>query len=115
VAAGTKVGGKDSHPGSARESADEPPNVIVGAHRRDDDVLTKRVSLRDLDLNTKVGACTALKRLKRAADAVCPFEDRPLDQWIAHRQCLKESLSRAVHDVHNRKLDNVYASRSNGC
>jgi UrcA family protein len=90
--------------------------VVVGARRHQDEVPSKRVSLNDLDLSTQVGACTALKRIRHAADYVCPYEgERPLYLWRAHNECLQDAVNRAVQDTHSKRIERLYASRSGGC
>jgi UrcA family protein len=78
-------------------------------------MLSKRVSLADLNLSTQTGACTALRRIKFAADEVCPDNERPLDLWRLRQQCLQESIGRAVKDTHNARLQALYAKRTGGC
>jgi UrcA family protein len=72
------------------------------------------VKLRDLDLSTDVGACKALGRIKAAADEVCPDggENRELDLWRVHQQCLDQAITEAVQATRSAR---VAAKRSGGC
>jgi UrcA family protein len=79
-------------------------------------VPSKRVSLADLDLSTRTGACTALRRIKFAAGEVCPDSgERLLDLWRERKQCMEESIARAVKDTHSAQIQAVYTKRSGGC
>jgi UrcA family protein len=97
------------------QAEERPPEVIVGA-RRDPDVPSKRVRLSDLDLSTDVGACTALRRIKRAADEVCPFSDeRELSLVRMQQECKQESVARAVHDTRAPKVQSLLDKKAGGC
>jgi UrcA family protein len=79
-------------------------------------VPSKKVSVGDLDLSTKAGACAALRRIKHAADEVCPYEDeRELSMVRVHRECLQDAVTRAVRDLHNRHVESLYNKTSGGC
>lgn len=111
----SSAGAAASVPAAPVKAAQEEDTVtvVVGA-RRDPNVPFRRVRLGDLDLNTDKGACTALRRIKRAAEDVCPYgEERPLELWKMHKECIDESLNRAVEDTHSPRIQKL--KRSNGC
>jgi UrcA family protein len=94
---------------------DQTPNVIVGGRRSQGDVLSKRVSLADLDLSTDVGACTALRRIKRAAGDVCPDDgEKDLSMIRERQECVQDSVTRAVHSIHSAKIEDL-RTRRGGC
>jgi UrcA family protein len=76
----------------------------------------KHVSVGDLDLSTVPGACMALKRIRSAADGVCPYEDRGTLNLASHRQqCLNDSVMRAVQATHSAQLEALRIGPSSGC
>jgi len=127
-----EVSGEPSGTGTSPASASpgRQQNVATSAHhrahgtgrasaeaaRRDQDVPSKRVSLADLDLSTHTGACAALRRIKLAAEEVCPDTDeRQLYLRHVRQECLQESIARAVRDTHSGQLQALYGKRPRGC
>ena len=91
------------------------PGVVVGTRRHPDDVLSKVVSLADLNLGTDVGACKALSRVRRAAEDVCPFDgSRDLSLVRERKMCVQDSIHRAVQDMHVRRVE-VLQDTPHGC
>jgi UrcA family protein len=86
---------------------------VAGSDR---DVLSKRVSLAGLDLSTETGACTALRRIKRAADEVCPDDDGLEVYWMRQRrECVQDSVARAVKATRSPRVEALRAKGSRGC
>lgn len=99
-------------PGSAFPRGGRP--AVAGANGQEN-VPSERVSFVGLDLSTHAGACAALRRIRRAAEDVCPTDDRPLYLWREARQCQQEAIARAIHDTHSARLKALSESRSAGC
>lgn len=96
-------------------AVERQPGVVVGSRRHPDDVLSKVVSLADLNLATDVGACKALSRIRRAAEDVCPFDgERQLGVMRERKMCVQESIDRAVQDIHARRVE-VLQETPHGC
>jgi UrcA family protein len=69
---------------------------VVAAGQQEEPAASVRVSFADLDINKPAGAETLLKRIERAADAVCGEAPDPVARDFAPRQCRKDAVSRAV-------------------
>jgi len=64
-----------------------------------------------------VGACTALKRIRRAAEEVCPSDDGERDLAVLrqHHDCVRDSVERAAVSTRNALIQNLQANGHNGC
>jgi UrcA family protein len=63
--------------------------------------------------NTDAGALELYGRLQFAARRVCPTDEgQPLQLVVRSRQCQQEALSRAVSQIHNRRLVEIAAARA---
>jgi len=63
----------------------------------------------DLNLDTVTGARTLYSRILAAAQVVCGSPDiGNFPAFVAARNCQKEAVARAVHEVHNEKLSAIY-------
>jgi UrcA family protein len=87
--------------------------VAASAYASSDELPTRRVSYRDLDLSQRDGALTLYRRIDLAADAVC----EPLSAWqkfLAEqiRSCHEQALAHAVADVNAPALTEVYAAKT---
>ena len=74
--------------------------------------LTVVVRFSDLDLTHEEGARVLLRRLQNAARVVCsPAADaKDLKRISLYESCLKESMDRAVADVHVPLLSALYGN-----
>ena len=74
--------------------------------------LTSVVHFSDLDLTRAEGARVLLGRLQHAARAVCSPEadSRDLYRISRYESCLKESMDRAVADVHAPLVSALYGN-----
>lgn len=101
---------------AAPEVADTPPppaepplpplSIVIGVRRAQEGVLSKSVSLADLDLHTPNGACKAVTRIRRAAEEVCPFTDGiGLGLSYERRKCLQETISNTRENMRRAKFD----------
>ena len=80
----------------AQSPSERPPTVVV--------------HFSDLDLTHEEGAMALLGRLRHAARAVCsPASDgKDLKRISLYERCLKESMDRAVADVHAPLVSALY-------
>ena len=60
---------------------------------------TARVVYGDLDLSRTAGQAALNRRIRRAADAVCPSEARGISSVRAHRQCVSAAMANAQPHV----------------
>jgi len=74
------------------------PALLAGP---DPDVPSKVVSYDDLDLSKAAGAKTLSRRIQSAARRVCDtaIPRRDLPSMGVYKQCVSESIARAVNDV----------------
>jgi UrcA family protein len=64
--------------------------------------------------NTESGALELYGRLAYAAREVCPSDQsQPLALVAQSHQCQKDAVARAVSQIHNRRLVEIAAARSN--
>ena len=71
----------------------------------DDQVLTKKVTYADLNLESEAGAKVLYARLRHAAQNVCsPFESRELSRMQVWRTCVDNALASAVTQVNNPRV-----------
>lgn len=76
----------------------------------DQDTVSVKVQLADLDLSSNAGAQIAYGRIKSAAKAVCGEPASPLEAITGvYRQCVNDATSRAVD-----RLGNPIVSAMNG-
>jgi UrcA family protein len=72
-------------------SAQEAPSIVV--------------KYSDLDLSTSDGARTLYKRIRAAANMVCPYGDaRELTLKAIGQSCRADAIERAVRTIHNTEL-----------
>jgi len=72
----------------------------IRASQPDDDVVSVRVRIGDLDLHSEVGAKTALQRIQVAARRICgPAEHPTLAEWAALRACLAATVNNGVESL----------------
>jgi UrcA family protein len=84
---------------SAATTDDEVPRIVVKYDP---------ASLSDVD-----GARALYQRIVRAAAQVCPIEnERYLRQAQLSRECREQSIARAVHQINNPRLAEVYSSHT---
>jgi UrcA family protein len=67
----------------------------------------------DLRLISAVGAAVLYARLRAAAERVCggPLEGRPVGQATRIRNCIDDTLAKAVADVNQPVMTQYYESR----
>ena len=64
-------------------------------------------------LSNDVGAVVLYRRIVKAAAQVCPIEDgRDLHRAALARTCREQAIARAVHQINNPRLAEVYAGHS---
>jgi UrcA family protein len=82
----------------------------VSAATTDDDVPSIAVRYSPQSLATDAGVRALYRRLVTAAAAVCP--DSSGHFWVsdAAKQCREQSIARAVHQIDNPRLVELYAS-----
>ena len=82
------------------------------AHSPSEKPLTEVVRFSDLNLTHEEGARILLGRLRHAARMVCsPAADaRDLKRISLYESCLKESMDRAVADVHAPLVSALYGN-----
>jgi UrcA family protein len=91
-------------------------NLVVEGQGAVPENSTRHVSMGDLDLSTVQGACMALKRIRSAADDVCPYEVKGALNLQGHRQqCLIDSVARAVRATHSAQLEALRTGQSPAC
>jgi UrcA family protein len=102
------------HPG--RASAASRSARASTAAEGGGEMVSERVSLAGLDLSTEKGACTALKKIKRAAESLCTSDD-PLEVYMGRerRECVEDSVARAVKATHSARMEALHAKSSDGC
>lgn len=88
----------------------EPPlpplGIVIGVRRAQAGLVSKSVSLADLNLATQDGACMAMKRIRKAAEAVCPVEDGfGLSGFSARGKCVQDAISSTLDNMHRAKFD----------
>lgn len=73
----------------------------------------KRVTYAELDLDQRAGAEALLRRIERAANAMCGERGgaMPLAQRAAVRQCIRDRSDRAVARVDHAGLTALYYGR----
>ena len=79
--------------------------TTLAAPRHDDDVATKVVRFKDLDLSTAVGAETLYERIEAAARFVC--RGAP---YMEARDCRARAVEEAVNAVGSPLLSSVHRS-----
>lgn len=93
-----------------------PGGVVVGGRKPPGELLSRQVSLADLDLSTSLGACKALGRIRRTAEILCPYEDEQGLNFLRERKmCVDDSVERAVQDLHVRKVEALNNKGPEGC
>ena len=85
-------------PALAQPSSEKPPRTVV--------------HFSDLDLTRAEGARVLLGRLQHAARAVCSSaaDAKDLKRISLYESCLKESMDRAVADVHAPLVSALYGN-----
>ncbi len=77
------------------------------------DMLTQRVSYKDLDLTSEAGAHTLYQRIKSAANHVCaPLSGRQLIRHMSQSTCVTGAVERAVKQVNEPTLTQYYLTRN---
>ena len=85
----------------------------VSAATATDDVPRIVVKYDLASLSDEGGARALYQRIARAAAQVCPIENqRDLRQVQLGRECREQSIARAVHQINNPRLAEVYSSHS---
>lgn len=82
----------------------------------DPEIVSEKVSLRDLDLNHQAGAATALSRIRGAARRVCGGEP---SRWAMtavalYRGCRRDAVDRAVATLDHPLVTALNARRPSG-
>jgi len=81
-------------------------SVVIGVRRAQPGVVSKNVSLSDLNLHTQDGVCKALKRIREAAAVVCPMADGVGFSGLYERRlCEDEAISTTLDNMHKAKFD----------
>jgi len=81
-------------------------SVVIGVRRAQPGVVSKNVSLSDLNLHTQEGVCKALKRIREAAAVVCPMaEGVGFGGLYERRLCVDEAISTTLENMHKAKFD----------
>ncbi|MGH8302584.1 MAG: UrcA family protein [Steroidobacteraceae bacterium] len=63
-----------------------------------------------LDLSSDQGTQALYRRIVSAARTVCPADDsRDLAEFAASRECQREAVSRAIHEIGSARLAAVYS------
>jgi UrcA family protein len=79
-----------------------------------DEVPSVTVKYDAVKADTERGALELYGRLMFAARQVCPNDDpQDLSRLTRARECQKDALARAVSQIHNRRLVEIAAARSN--
>ena len=83
---------------------------VTAATSAPDDVPSVTVRYADLDLTTEEGAQALYRRIRFAAQAVCPPADSlDLARLALTRSCQEQAIARAVQAVSSPRLAAVYA------
>jgi UrcA family protein len=79
-----------------------------------DEVRRQTVSFADLDLSGEAGARALLGRIHAAARTVCEPEPAAVDLTMQtqYRNCLHDAVARAVSDVGNVRVADLYADEA---
>ena len=90
-----------------------PMVMVYNAARADESVATQRVSFKDLNLNSPVGAAVLYGRIKKAANQVCGHWDNfDLSQLHALQTCIDGAVSRGVAQVNSPMLTSLYNEKT---
>jgi UrcA family protein len=73
-----------------------------------------RVAYGDLDLSTRAGATTLLKRMKAATRQVCGAKPAPKEiaAMLRHQACAQEAMSRAVAAIDSPLVTALFTGES---
>jgi UrcA family protein len=83
----------------------------VSAATTGDDVPQIVVKYDAASLSDESGARALYRRLVKAAEQVCPVVDgRELHKAEVARECRRQSIARAVHQINSPRLAEVYAN-----
>jgi UrcA family protein len=83
----------------------------VSAATTDDDVPQIVVKYDAASLSDESGARALYRRIVKAAEQVCPVvNERELNKAEIARECRRQSIARAVHQINSPRLAEVYAS-----
>src|SRR5882757_8943812 len=85
----------------------------VSAATSDDDLPQIVIKYDAASLSDDEGAQALYHRIVNAAKQVCPGEnERDLRRLELIRECRRQSIARAVHQINNPRLAQVYANHS---
>jgi UrcA family protein len=84
---------------------------VALADTTDSVTLSRQVNYSDLDVSHAAGVKSLYHRLVLAANSVCePFDGAALKNVELHRDCVQQSLTKAVASVNNPLLTSYYRS-----
>jgi UrcA family protein len=88
-------------------------STAANASDPDRTALIRNVNLRDVDLDSAVGARTAYSRIASAAKIVCaPYDGRQLVEKARLDSCIAHAVEQAVRDVNEPMLTRYYLTRN---
>jgi UrcA family protein len=76
------------------------------AHANSDAPLTKVVRFADLDIQNPAGAEVLYRRIRSAAEEVCPSPPEP-GHIVAQHACVKHAIDQAILSLHSAALSRL--------